>query len=164
MWKYFAIVLLSSVAYSQQPPVPVAAAAGPKSGAQEPAFKAKKLSRAELDAYLQHPDQILLIDVRRPDEISTIGGFPVYLSIQIQDLKNHLDAIPKDRTIITVSNHAARAGVAADLLTEKGFKVAGAVGAQLYEAEGGTLLKITPPKHDSSAKPAAAGETGREQR
>jgi hypothetical protein len=90
MWKYFAIALLSTVAYSQQPGVTPSNASAPKAGAQEPAFKAKKLNRAELDAYLAHPDRILLIDVRRPDEITNIGGFPVYLSIQIQDLKNHL--------------------------------------------------------------------------
>lgn len=159
MWKYFAIALLSTVAYSQQPAV-TASNAGTPQAAQEPAFKARKLTRAELDAYLAHPEQILLIDVRRPDEIASIGGFPVYLSIQIKDLKDHLDAIPRNRTIITVSNHAARAGVAADLLTDNGFKVAGAVGAQLYEAEGGTLLKVAPPKHDVAAKPATAGETG----
>jgi len=106
----------------------------------------RQLNRAELDAYLAHPDQILLIDVRRPDEIASIGGFAVYLSIQIKDLKDRLNSIPRDRTIITVSNHAARAAVAADLLADNGFKVAGAVGAQLYEAEGGTLLKIAPPK------------------
>ena len=160
MWKYFAIALLSTVAYSQQSTVTASNASAPKV-AQEPAFKARKLTRAELDAYLAHPERILLLDVRRPDEVATIGGFPVYMSIQIQDLKNHLNAIPRGRTIITVSNHAARAGVAADLLTDNGFKVAGAVGAQLYEAEGGTLLKVAPPKHDVAAKPAAAGETGR---
>jgi rhodanese-related sulfurtransferase len=97
---------------------------------------------------------VLLIDVRRPDEIAAIGGFPVYLSIQIGELKDRLDSIPRDRTIITVSNHAARAGVAADLLTAHGFQVAGAVGAQLYEAEGGTLLKPAPPKPAATVAPA----------
>lgn len=160
MWKYFAIALLSTAAYSQQPAVTASNASAPRV-AQEPAFKARKLTRAELDAYVAHPEQILLIDVRRPDEVATIGGFPVYLSMQIEDLKDHLDTIPRDRTIITVSNHAARAGVAADLLTDNGFKVAGAVGAQLYEAEGGTLLKVAPPKQDGTAKPAAVGGTGR---
>ena len=162
IWKYFAIALLSTVAYAQQPAITASNASTPKT-AQEPAFKAKKLTRAELDAYLAHPDRVLLIDVRRPDEIASIGGFPVYLSIQVKDLKDHLDAIPRDRTIITVSNHAARAGLAADLLTDNGFKVAGAVGAQLYEAEGGTLLKLAPPRHDATAaaKPVAAGGTGR---
>ena len=108
--------------------------------------KAKVLSRAEFDDLLSRPDRVLLLDLRRPDEVSTIGGFPVYLSIQIGDLEKHLSEIPKDRTIVTVSNHAGRAGRAADLLASKGFKVAGAVGAQTYESQGGKLSKIEPPK------------------
>jgi rhodanese-related sulfurtransferase len=132
--------MLSTMVYAQQPVAGAVHAA--------PTSKAKKLTNAEFDALVAHPDQVLLIDVRRPDEITTIGGFPVYLSIQIKDLKNHLSEIPKDRQIITVSNHASRAGVAADILADAGFKVAGAVGAQTYEADGGKLLKIAiPPSH-----------------
>jgi rhodanese-related sulfurtransferase len=108
--------------------------------------KAKKLTRVEFENLLSHPDQILLLDVRRPDEIASNGGFPVYLSIQAGDLQKHLSEIPKDRMIITVSNHAGRASLAADLLVSKGFNVAGAIGAQTYEAEGGKLVKIEPPK------------------
>jgi rhodanese-related sulfurtransferase len=70
----------------------------------------------------------------------------VYLSIQAADLEKHLLEIPKDRPIVTVSNHANRAGKAADLLESKGFKIAGAIGAQVYESEGGTVVKIEPPK------------------
>jgi rhodanese-related sulfurtransferase len=113
--------------------------------AQAPAFKAHALTRPELEALLAKPDKVLIIDVRRPDEVTAIGGFPVYLSIQLADLEKSLAYIPKDRQIVTVSNHAARAGKAADLLTSKGFKVAGAVGAQTYEADGGTLAHITAP-------------------
>ena len=112
---------------------------------QAPAFKAHALTRPELDALLASPEKVLIIDVRRPDEVTAIGGFPVYLSIQLAELEKRLAFIPKDRQIVTVSNHAARAGKAADLLTSKGFKVAGAVGAQTYEADGGTLSHITPP-------------------
>ena len=112
-----------------------------------PAYKAKspKLDRATLDKLLAKPDQILIIDVRRPDELTNIGGFAAYLSIQSKELEKNLAFIPRDRAIVTVSNHAGRAGAAADLLASKGFKVAGAVGAQDYEAEGGTLTKVTPP-------------------
>jgi rhodanese-related sulfurtransferase len=121
--------------------------------AQAPPAKAKILTRAELDQLLATPDKVLLIDVRRPDEISSNGGFPVYLSIQIGELEKHLDAIPKDRIIVTVSNHAARGGKAADLLASHGFNVAGAVGAETYEKEGGTLTKIQPPpKKETSAE------------
>jgi hypothetical protein len=46
----------------------------------------------------------------------------------------------------SLSNHAGRASRAADLLQSKGFNVAGAVGAETYESEGGRLFKIEPPK------------------
>ena len=107
--------------------------------------KTPKLNREQIDALLAQPDQLVIIDLRRPDELTNIGGFPVYLSIQSKDLEKNLAFIPKDRTIVTVSNHAGRAGPAGDLLTNKGFKVAGAIGVQNYEEEGGTLLKIVPP-------------------
>src|SRR5258706_15194360 len=71
-----------------------------------PAFKAKKLGRAEVDALLAKPDQVIIIDVRRPDELTAIGGFPTYLSVQAKELEKNIAFIPKDRTIITVSNHA----------------------------------------------------------
>ncbi len=109
------------------------------------ASHAHVLSRSELDKLLSRPQNLLIIDVRRPDELSTIGGLPVYLSIQLSDLKKSLAWIPKGRTIVTVSNHAKRAGTAADLLASKGFKVAGAVGVQTYEQEGGKLTRVVPP-------------------
>lgn len=127
------VLFAAAVAFGQQP------------GAAPPS-KAKVLNRAELDKLLATPDRVLLIDVRRPDEISSNGGFPVYLSIQAGDLEKHLSEIPKDRLIVLVSNHAGRAGRAAALLESNGFKVAGAVGAQTYESEGGKLTKIEPPK------------------
>jgi rhodanese-related sulfurtransferase len=113
--------------------------------AQQPAFNAHVLSRAEVDALRNKPQNVLFIDVRRPDEVTGKGGFPVYLSIQFSDLESNLAWIPKDRQIVTVSNHAARAGKAADFLAAKGFKVVGAVGVELYEKDGGTLTKLAPP-------------------
>ena len=103
--------------------------------------KTKKLDRAEVDAWLSKPDQVLFIDVRRPDELASIGGLPVYLNIQLAELEKNLAFITKDRTIVTLSNHAGRAGAAADLLASKGFKVGGAVGVQNYEEQGGKLSK-----------------------
>lgn len=107
--------------------------------------KSPKLNRAQFDELLANPEKLVIIDVRRPDELTQIGGFPVYLSIQSKDLEKYLAFIPKDRTVVTVSNHAGRAGKSADLLTEKGFNVAGAIGVQTYESEGGVLTKISPP-------------------
>jgi rhodanese-related sulfurtransferase len=113
--------------------------------APEKKFKSALLTRSQIDALLAKPNELVIIDVRRPDELASKGGFPVYLSIQAKDLEKNLAFIPKDRTIVTVSNHAGRAGPAADLLSSKGFKVAGAIGADGYVEEGGTLVKLAPP-------------------
>lgn len=137
MRKLLFIALLSVASASAQQP-----GGAPK----QPPSKAKKLARAELDELLADPEKVLLIDVRRPDEISSNGGFPVYLSIQAAELEKHLAEIPKDRVIVTVSNHAARGGRAADLLESKGFHVAGTVGVEDYAAEGGKIVKIEVPK------------------
>lgn len=124
----------------------IALAAGTVHAQQAPAtFISAKLTRQQLDGFLTYPDQVLIIDVRRPDEVSSIGGFPAYLSVQAKDIDSGAVFIPRDRTLITVSNHAGRALRAADALLAKGFKVAGAVGAQDYEAEGGKLTKIAAP-------------------
>src|SRR5271169_6749140 len=133
------ILLVSAVSFAQQP-------------GTDQATKAKILTRAEFDALLATPGRVLLIDVRRPTEIAMNGGFPVFLNIQADDLEKHLADIPKDKPLILVSNHAHRAGIAADLLEGKGFKIAGAIGAQVYESEGGTLVKYAP------EKPATVGE------
>jgi rhodanese-related sulfurtransferase len=120
-------------------------------------FKTPELHRAAIDALLADPSHVLFIDLRRPDEISKIGTFPVYLNVQVNDLEKNVAFIPKERQIVTVSNHAARAGKAADFLAEHGFKVVGAVGSQHYEDEGGTIVKIVaPPPRDASASAAPA--------
>jgi rhodanese-related sulfurtransferase len=134
MRKLLVLILLASAAsFAQQP------------GTAQ-ASHAKILTRAEFDALLANPGKVQLIDVRRPTEIAMNGGFPVYLNIQAADLEKHLAEIPRDKPLVLVSNHAYRAGLAADLLESKGFKIAGAIGAQVYESEGGTLVKYAPEK------------------
>ena len=140
MRKLLMLILLASAAsFAQQP------------GTNQ-ASHAKILTRAEFDALLANPGQVRLIDVRRPTEIAMNGGFPVYLNIQAADLEKHLAEIPRDKPLILVSNHAHRAGIAADLLAGKGFKIAGAIGAQVYESEGGTLIKYPPEKPAANAE------------
>lgn len=109
---------------------------------------ALKLDKARIDALLATPDKVVFIDVRRADEISQIGGFPAFLNIQLSELDRFLPYIPRDRQIVTVSNHAGRAVKAGALLAAKGFDVVGVVGAQDYAAEGGFLYgqKIVTPE------------------
>jgi rhodanese-related sulfurtransferase len=136
------MILATSVAFGAAPALDKKANAP---DAKEYSYKTPKLNRAQFDALLAKPEHLLIIDVRRPDELTKIGGFPVYLNVQSKEIENNLAFIPKDRSIVTVSNHAHRAGAAGDLLVAKGFKVVGAVGAQNYEEEGGKLAKIEIP-------------------
>jgi rhodanese-related sulfurtransferase len=154
-----ALTLPTLTAHAQQAP---AAAAAPASAASAPAYvappwtyKTRQLSRNDVDKLIGNPKKLLVIDVRRPDEIGKYGTLPVYLNVQIKDLPEVLDYIPRDRAIITVSNRAHRAGAAGDLLSEKGFKVAGALGSEDYREAGGTIVKVAVPA-PRPATPAAS--------
>lgn len=151
MFKKLFVLAVASSAMSAFAAEPAAKPAAP------PKPLSHELTRAEFEQLLTKPNELLIIDLRRPDELTRIGGFPVYLSIQAKDLEQQLAWIPKDRTIVTVSNHASRSGRAADLLTAKGFKVAGLLGAQTYEEQGGKLTKVEvpPPRNPAAAASAA---------
>jgi rhodanese-related sulfurtransferase len=132
--------------------------------ANDPAYtyKTLRLNRAAFDALLAKPEALLVLDLRRPDELTRLGGFPVYLSIQTADLQKSLSYIPRDRFIVTVSNRAHRAGAAGDILSGLGYHVVGAIGVLDYQDEGGTLTKIAPiaPRVAASStgtEPAASG-------
>jgi rhodanese-related sulfurtransferase len=141
-----AVVLSLSMGMSLALAQQSAPASGAAAAAAQPwTYKTKQLSRAQIDALLANPQKVIVIDVRRPDEVVSKGSFPVFLNIQADDLKNSLAYIPKDRAIITVSNRAHRAGAAGDLLVSNGFNVAGAAGSQDYEDQGGTINRIAPP-------------------
>ena len=148
------LALATPVAFAQQAAV---TANGDAHAVPAWKYKSPKLSRSQVDALLAKPEQLVIIDVRRPDELTDKGGFPAYLSIQAPDLEKYTAYIPRDRTVVTVSNHAARAGVAADLLAAKGFKVAGAIGSENYQEEGGTISRVVPPapKLADAGKPVA---------
>lgn len=130
----------------------VASLAGANALAQQAAaqpqpwtYQTKQLKRAEIDALLAQPEKVVVLDVRRPDELISKGSFPVFLSIQTKEVEKYLAYIPRDRTIITVSNRAHRAGAVGDILAAKGFKVAGAAGTLDYEDQGGQVARIQPP-------------------
>ena len=119
-------------------------------------FKARRLGKADVDALLAKPDSVLFIDLRAPAEFIEFGSFPVFLSVQNKDLEKELAWLPKDRAIVTVSNHSQRAGAAADLLASRGFNVIGATGAEEYEVEGGTAVAHIVPRAPRVAAAASA--------
>lgn len=152
-----ALALSASAAHAAEPqkkPAPAAAAA-------TPSYKTQELHRAQIDALLAHPEDLVIVDIRRPDELTRIGGFPAYFSVQLDDVEKYAAFIPKQRKVVTVSNHAHRAFKAGDLLSAKGYNVVGAIGVQNYEEEGGKLAKIAvpPPRTAAAAAPTALIKT-----
>lgn len=146
-----ALTATLTIAQSAAAPAAVAASA--------PAwkFKTRHLGVAEVDALLAQPDKLLVLDVRRPDELIKYGSFPAYVNIQNNEVEKYLAYLPKDRVILTVSNHANRAGATGDLLTAKGYAVAGATGSEDYENEGGKAVRhIQPPAPRVPAATASA--------
>ncbi len=119
----------ASPALSQQQPVSTANAA----------TSIQVLERAQVDALLTAPDTVVFIDLRRADEIAASGSLPVFLNIQISELDRFLNFIPRDRGIVTLSNHGGRAQRGASLLAERGYRVLGAAGVLDYQEQGGTL-------------------------
>jgi rhodanese-related sulfurtransferase len=153
----FGLVLTAGAAWSQSAPAvaptPAASSGAPVTPANDPAYtyKTLRLNRVAFDALAARPEQFLVLDVRRPDELTKFGGFPVYLSIQTADVQKSLSYIPRDRLIVVVSNRAHRAGAIGDLLAGYGFHVVGAIGVRDYEDEGGVLSKSQPPAPKTAA-------------
>jgi rhodanese-related sulfurtransferase len=121
-------------------------------------YKTPKIDRAAVDKYLADPGKVVILDVRRPDELIKNGSFPAFLNIQLADLEKNIAYIPKDRAIIIVSNHAWRGGAAGDQLSAKGYNVVGAAGSLDYEEQGGTIARITPPPPRDAQPTAAAAK------
>jgi len=153
-----ALPAIAQQAAAPAPGAPVASAPAPAvTPANDPAYtyKTLRLNRAAFDALAAKPEQLLVLDIRRPDELTKVGGFPVYLSIQTADVQRSLAFIPRDRLIVTVSNRAHRAGAVGDILSGLGFHVVGAIGVLDYQDEGGVLAKIAPPPPSANAAIAA---------
>ena len=145
-----------AITHAQEAAAPAAPAASGAYVAPPWAYKTRQLSRNDVDKLLGNPKKLLVIDVRRPDEISKYGTLPVYLNVQLADLPEVLDYIPRDRQILLVSNRAHRAGAAGDVLSGKGFKVAGAVGSEDYREAGGTIVKVAVPATRQAASTASS--------
>ncbi len=54
----------------------------------------------QLADFLQSAD-VLLLDVRRPEELEELGTVEGYLNIPIEELADRLDEVPRDRPILT---------------------------------------------------------------
>jgi len=83
---------------------------------------------------LAKKDQIILIDVRQPDEYTgELGHIPGAKLMVLDTLADHFDKLPRDKTIVFVCRSGGRSARAASLALSEGFK-------DVYNLKGGMLL------------------------
>jgi hydroxyacylglutathione hydrolase len=79
-------------------------------------------------------DQVVLIDVRQPEEYQgDLGHIPGSKLIALDTLPDHLNDIPKDRTVVFVCRSGSRSARAAAFAMENGF-------SNVYNLKGGMIL------------------------
>lgn len=71
------------------------------------------------------PDELtedtFLLDVRNPQELLTVGAFPNAVNIPLDVLRDHLDELPKDRSISVACMVGLRGYIATRILRQNGF-------------------------------------------
>jgi NADPH-dependent 2,4-dienoyl-CoA reductase/sulfur reductase-like enzyme/rhodanese-related sulfurtransferase len=75
-----------------------------------------------------NPNRTLLLDVRRPDECAE-GSIPGAAHIPLNELRQRLDELPRDREIIAFCHSGQRSYYAARILGQHGFRVRNLTGA-----------------------------------
>ncbi|MCL1074772.1 FAD-dependent oxidoreductase [Shewanella dokdonensis] len=82
------------------------------------------------DEQVCHADEVanpsaeqLVLDVRNPPELTNVGAFPQALNIPVDQLRQRLSELPKDKEILVACQVGLRGHVAYRMLRQHGFKV-----------------------------------------
>lgn len=71
----------------------------------------------------QCSDNMLIVDVRNPEEIGAIGAIEHSINIPLPELRDRLDELPKDKNIVVYCAVGLRGYVGEQLLKHNGFNV-----------------------------------------
>lgn len=77
----------------------------------------------QVEDVLAMTSEQLLLDVRNPPELSNIGAFPNAVNIPLDQLRQRLDELPRDKEILVTCMVGLRGHVASRMLQQHGFKV-----------------------------------------
>jgi rhodanese-related sulfurtransferase len=86
--------------------------------------KVLHLDARGLDLLLQSDPNLLLIDVRTPDELTgPLGKIAQSRNVSMQELVKNPEQFPRDKTLVLICRSGHRSLKAADLLAEHGYVV-----------------------------------------
>jgi rhodanese-related sulfurtransferase len=101
-----------------------------------------------LDLLLQSDPNLLLIDVREPDELTgPLGKIPQSWNVPMQNLEKNPEQFPRDKTLVLICRSGHRSLEAADLLAEHDYVV--------YSVDGG--MQSWRELHPQTSPPAKGG-------
>jgi rhodanese-related sulfurtransferase len=107
-------------------------------GAQAPAGpaadEAKRVQAEAIDAMIAKGD-VVVLDVREPNELDETGTVKGAIHIPLGQLESRLSELPKDKVILTACRRGGRASRALAMLDAKGFKTAGFCGLENYKGQ-----------------------------
>ncbi|NJM10363.1 MAG: rhodanese-like domain-containing protein, partial [Bdellovibrionaceae bacterium] len=82
----------------------------------------------------EQKDNVVMVDVRRPDEFTgELGHVPGSEHIVLDNLPQSIGDLPKNRTVVFICRSGARSGRATAFAHEQGF-------TSVYNMKGGMLL------------------------
>ncbi|MCB5270392.1 MAG: FAD-dependent oxidoreductase [Candidatus Cloacimonetes bacterium] len=97
---------------------------------------------------------MVLLDVRTPDEVA-LGSIEGYVNIEVDEIRAHLDEIPKDKKIIVFCGTGARSYIAARILMQHGFD-------EVYNLSGGYITYETATQKQSNEDIFAGDYVGKD--
>lgn len=90
----------------------------------------------------EHMGQVHIVDVREPSEFNDrLGHIPTAQLVPLNELLQHLDAIPKQLPVVAVCQSGRRSGQASVMLKQQGFDVANLRGGMLAWNQAGLPVK-----------------------
>jgi rhodanese-related sulfurtransferase len=84
----------------------------------------------EIRARLARGEDVFLLDVREPDEVSE-WAYPIGINIPLGQLGERLDELPRDTTIVVACHMGGRSATAAGALSQAGWTAENLAGGAL---------------------------------
>jgi rhodanese-related sulfurtransferase len=93
-------------------------------GHSSPKGKVIHLDIRGLELLLQSDPNLLLIDVRSPEELAgPLGKIPQSRNVTMREIENNPEQFPRNKTLVLICSTGPRSSTAADLLADHGYVV-----------------------------------------
>ena len=89
----------------------------------------------EIRARIARGEDVFLVDVREPDEVEA-WAYPIGVNIPLGQLRDRLDEVPQDVTVVVACHMGGRSATAAKALSDAGWTAENLTGGALAWAAG----------------------------